>query len=314
MPRFDVSSIGLCDVDLLGRPITHIPPEGKLELINQIRMTVAGTAGATAMDCGILGVSVQGVFTVGKDDLGDYICSKLTGFGVDCSLIKRTDKAQTSASILPIPKSGGRPALHVTGASAIFNVDESEYDAVLDAKIIHVGGTGLLQSFDGEPTVRLLKKAKELGRTTTFDLIGASAKTFALVEPCLPYIDYFIPSIEEAGEMSGLTDPKAIAQFYKDRGVKNAVLTMGGDGVYVSPETGEDFTLPAYDIEVIDTTGCGDSFSAGIIVGLIKGWDLYQSARFASAVAAKVVMGLGSDGKLVSFEDTIHTMNTLKTK
>lgn len=114
--------------------------------------------------------------------------------------------------------------------------------------------------------------------------------------------------------MSRLTDPKAIAQFYKDRGVKNAVLTMGGDGVYVSPETGEDFTLPAYDIELIDTTGCGDSFSAGIIVGLIKGWDLHQSARFASAVAAKVAMGLGSDGKLVSFEDTIHTMNTLKTK
>lgn len=162
MPRFDVSSIGLCDVDLLGRPITHIPPEGKLELINQIRMTVAGTAGATAMDCGILGVSVQGVFTVGKDDLGDYICSKLTGFGVNCSLIKRTDKAQTSASILPIPKSGGRPALHVTGASAIFNIDESEYDAVLDAKIIHVGGTGLLQSFDGEPTVRLLKKSQRI--------------------------------------------------------------------------------------------------------------------------------------------------------
>lgn len=314
MTRFDVSSIGLCDVDILGRPIKAIPPEGKLELIEQIRMTVAGTAGATAMDCGILGVSVQGVFTVGKDDIGDYIRSKLTGFGVDCSLIKQTDKAQTSASILPIPESGGRPALHVMGASAIFNVDESEYDAVLDAKIIHVGGTGLLKSFDGEPTVKLLKKAKELGRITTYDLIGASAKTFELVKPCLPYIDYFIPSIEEASEMSHLTDPKEIAQFYKKLGAKNAVLTMGGDGVYISPESGEDFTLPAYDIQVVDTTGCGDSFSAGIIVGLVKGWDLHKSARFASTVAAKVAMGLGSDGKLVSFDDTINAMSTLKLK
>lgn len=314
MTRFDVSSIGLCDVDVLGRPITAIPPEGKLELIEQIRMTVAGTAGATAIDCSILGVSVQGVFTVGKDDLGDYICSKLTGFGVDCSLIKRTDKAQTACSILPIPESGGRPALHVVGASAFFNVDESEYDAVLDAKIIHVGGTGLLKSFDGEPTLKLLQKAKELGRTTTYDLIGASEKTFDLVKPYLPYIDYFMPSIEEASEMSRLTDPKEISKFYKNLGAKNILLTMGGDGVYISPQSGEDFSIPAYDIKVVDTTGCGDSFSAGIIVGLIKGWDLHQSARFASAVAAKIAMGLGSDGKLISFDDTLHAMNTFKTK
>ncbi|MDI2091225.1 carbohydrate kinase family protein [Commensalibacter oyaizuii] len=314
MARFDVTSIGLCVVDLLGRVVHRIPEGGKLELIDEIRMTVAGTAGATAMDCGILGLSAQAVITVGQDDMGDYICSKLSSFGVDCSLVKRTDKTQTASTILPINAKGERPALHVLGASAVFTIDDKDMDAVLDANIIHVGGTGLLKAFDGEPTVQLLKKAKALGRTTTFDLIGASAQTFTVVEPCLPYIDYFIPSIEEASEMSGLTDPKQVAQFYKERGVKNAVLTMGGDGVYVSPQMGDDFTLPAFDISVVDTTGCGDSFSAGIIVGLTKGWDLKKSALFASAVAAKVAMGLGSDGKLVSFEDTIEAMNTLNFK
>ncbi|RWF34842.1 MAG: kinase, partial [Mesorhizobium sp.] len=53
---------------------------------------------------------------------------------------------------------------------------------------------------------------------------------------------------------------------------------------------------------------------AGIIVGIVKGWDLRQSARFASAVAAKVAMGLGSDGKLVSFDDTVAAMNSLPVK
>lgn len=311
MPRFDVSSIGFYVLDILGRPVTRIPEGGRADYIEEIRMTVAGTAGATAVDCAILGLSTQAVTTVGDDEMGDFLQAKMVKFGVDCALVKRSDAAQTSATILPVRPNGERPALHVPGTAAIFDVADEDLDAALDATVVHVGGTGLLNAFDGEPTVRLLKKAKALGRITTFDLIQANPETFALVEPCLPYLDYFVPSIEEAGEMAGTHDPREVARFYKARGVKNAVLTMGADGVYVSPETGDDFTLPAFDIQVSDTTGCGDSFTAGIIVGIIKGWDLRQSARFASAVAAKVAMGLGSDGKLVSFDDTIEAMNTL---
>lgn len=311
MARFDVSSIGFYVLDILGRPVTRIPEGGRADYIEEIRMTVAGTAGATAVDCAILGLSTQAVTTVGDDEMGDFLHAKMVKFGVDCGLVKRSGATQTSATILPVRPNGERPALHVPGTAAIFTVADEDLDAALDARVVHVGGTGLLKAFDGEPTVRLLKKAKALGRITTFDLIQANPETFALVEPCLPYIDYFVPSIEEAGEMAGAHDPREVARFYKARGVKNAILTMGADGVYVSPEKGEDFILPAFDIPVSDTTGCGDSFTAGIIVGIIKGWELREAARFASAVAAKVAMGLGSDGKLVSFEDTLEAMNSL---
>ena len=176
--------------------------------------------------------------------------------------------------------------------------------------IVHVGGTGLLKSFDGEPSVALLRRAKELKRTTTFDLIQATPETFALVKPMLPYVDYFVPSIEEASEMAGRADPQAVAQFYKDLGARNVLLTMGGDGVYVSPESDEAFQLRAHAIKVVDTTGCGDSFTAGIIVGLVHDRTLRSGTRFASTVAAKVAMGLNSDGKLKSFEDTVAAMKS----
>ncbi|KQQ35552.1 kinase [Rhizobium sp. Leaf306] len=311
MTSFDVSSIGFYVLDILGRPVLRIPEGGKADYIEEIRMTVAGTAGATAVDCAILGLKTRAVTTVGDDEMGDFLEAKMRKFGVECSLVRRTADVQTSATILPVRPNGERPALHVPGSAAVFNVAEVDMDAALDASVIHVGGTGLLRSFDGAPTVRLLKKAKQLGRITTFDLIQANPETFALVEPCLPFIDYFVPSIEEASEMAGLSDPHGIAEFFKKRGVKNAILTLGADGVFVSPEHGEAFYLPAFDIKVSDTTGCGDSFTAGIIVGLIKGWDLKTSAKFASAVAAKVAMGLGSDGKLVSFEDTMTAMQSL---
>jgi len=311
MTAYDVSSIGFYVLDILGRPVTRIPEGGRADFIQEIRMTVAGTAGATAVDCAILGLKTQAVTTVGDDEMGDFLVSKMEKFGVDCAMVARDSSVQTSATILPVRPNGERPALHVPGTAATFTVSADKIDAALNAGIVHFGGTGLLKSFDGEPSVALLRRAKELGRVTTFDLIQATPETFKLVKPMMPHVDYFVPSIEEASEMAHLHDPKAVATFYRDLGAKNVLLTMGGNGVYVSPAEGEDFHLPAYAIDVIDTTGCGDSFTAGVIVGLAHKWPLRDCARFASAVAAKVAMGLGSDGKLKSFDDTVAAMNSL---
>lgn len=311
MPSYDVSAIGFYVLDILGRPVTRIPDGGRADYIEEIRMTVAGTAGATAVDCAILGLRTLAVTTVGKDEMGDFLVAKMQGFGVDCSMVARDGSVQTSATILPVRPNGERPALHVPGTAATFTVPADRLDAALDARIVHVGGTGLLKAFDGEPTLELLRRARALGRITTFDLIQATPETFRLVKPMMPFVDYFVPSLEEAAEMAGLHDPKAVAAFYRDLGAKNVILTMGGDGVFVSPADGDDFHLPAHAIDVVDTTGCGDSFTAGIIVGLARGWPLRDCARFANAVAARVAMGLGSDGKLTSFDDTIEAMNTL---
>ena len=314
MTTYDVSSVGFAVLDILGRPVTRIPEGGRADFIEEIRMTVAGTAAATGMDCAILGLKTRMVTTVGADEMGDFLVSKMQSYGMETSLVRRDSSVQTSATILPVRPNGERPALHVPGTAATFSLANADIDAALDAQIVHLGGTGLLKSFDGAPSLAFLKRAKDLVRTTTFDLIQANPETVELVKPLLPYIDYFIPSIDEAAEMAEVKNPTEVARYFKDHGVKNAILTLGGDGVYVDPAEGAPFTLPAHDIDVVDTTGCGDSFSAGIIVGLTKGWDIRECARFASAVAAKVAMGLGSDGKLTSFDDTIDAMNTLPLK
>lgn len=314
MTTFDVSCIGFHVLDVLGRPVTAIPPGGRAAYIEEICMTVAGTAGATAVACAMLGIRTRSVTTVGADDMGDFLVAKMEGYGVDCELVTRTSEVQTSATMLPVRPNGERPALHVPGSANAFTLDATQHDAALDARIVHVGGTGLMKAFDGEPTVALLRRAKALGRITTFDLIQATPETIALVEPCLPYLDYFVPSIDEASEMAGTGDVAEVARFFRARGVKNCVLTLGAQGVYVAPEHGEPFALPAFDVTVSDTTGCGDSFTAGVIVGLTKGWSLRESAQFASAVAARVAMGLGSQGRLRSFDDTLEAMRTLPTR
>ena len=310
MPTYDYSAVGFLVLDVLCRYAEDMPPPGGATFVDQITMTVAGTAAATAVDCAILGLNGQLVARVGNDDMGDFLRQKIASYGVNTDLIQIDESIQTSTSMLPIRPDGSRSGFFVPGTTETFAITEDQFDAVLDAKIIHLGGSGLLTAFDGAPSLALLKRAKELGRTTVFDLIQATPETIACVKPLLPYIDYFVPSIVEAAAMAGEDDPAAVARWFKSQGVKNAVLTLEGDGVWVDPEQGEPFQLPAHKIDVVDTTGCGDSFTAGIIVGLCKGWDIRESARFANAVAANVAMGLGSMGKLSSFNATIEAMNT----
>jgi sugar/nucleoside kinase (ribokinase family) len=222
--------------------------------------------------------------------------------------MQRLKGIPTSATILNVRPNGERPALHVRGASDHFDLPPELYDQVFDAPIIHLGGTGLLRRLDGERSRVLLEEAKRRSRIVTFDLIAANAETIAIVEPLLPFIDYFMPSIEEAQDMSGRSGPQECASFYLDRGAQCCVFTLGADGVYYAHRDSTRVKMPAYPVEVIDTTGCGDAFDAGFIAALHHKMDVETSLRFAQAAAALVATGLGSDAGILSFEDTWERM------
>jgi sugar/nucleoside kinase (ribokinase family) len=310
--RYDVSVIGLYILDVLGRPVTRIPDRGNVDFIEEIRLTVAGTAGGTVVDTAKLGLKSLAVGAVGDDEKADWVLLTLQKHGIDVSAMQRLKGIPTSATILNVRPNGDRPALHVRGASDHFDVPPAMYDQVFDAPIIHLGGTGLLKKLDGPASVTLLQEARKRGCVVTFDLIAANAATAAIVRPLLPCIDYFMPSIEEARDMSGQSTVEDCAKFYLGHGAKCCVFTLGGDGAYYAHADGTRLMSPAYDIKVVDTTGCGDAFDAGFIAALHHKMDTPTALRFAQASAGLVATGLGSDAGIVSFEETLKTMNTWK--
>jgi len=311
--KYDATIVGLYVLDILGRPVSEIPKGGDLAYIDELRLTVAGTAGGTIIDCAKLGLSTLAVGAVGDDEKADFVVSVLEKFGADTAGFERIKGVPTSSTILNIRPNGERPALHLRGACDHFLPPNKEKLDIFDCKVFHLGGTGLLKKLDGSVSVELLKEAKENGCITTWDLIGASKTTIDIVKPLLPHIDYFMPSIEEASIMCGLDDPNDIAKYYLDNGVTNCVLTMGGEGsLFVNKD--ETIKTPAFDINVVDTTGCGDAFDAGMITSLIKNFDLEKSLKFATTTSGLVATGLGSDAGIIDFDDTINKMNTLKIK
>ena len=121
----------------------------------------------------------------------------------------------------------------------------------------------------------------------------------------LPYTDYFLPSIEEARALTGISDISDVAKYFIDQGVKACVFTLGEDGAYYHDRSGVTFAMPAFDVAVKCTCGCGDAFNAGFAVGLVKGFDAEATVRFAQATAALNATGLGSQAGVVSFEHTL---------
>ncbi len=309
----DVSVIGLYILDVLGRAVDKIPDGGNVDFIEEIRLTVAGTAGGTAVDVAKLGLSTLAVGAVGDDEKADWVIATMQRFGIDTSAMQRLAGVPTSATILNVRRNGDRPALHQRGASDHFDVAPEDYDSVFAPPIVHLGGTGLLAKLDGEPSRVLLQEAKRRGRVVTFDLLGAHAGTLPIVEPLLPFIDHFMPSIEEAKAMSGTSTKEDAAAFFLERGVSCCVFTLGGEGAYYAHQDGTRFRLPAFKIKVVDTTGCGDAFSAGYIAGLHHRMSPEDAVRFAQASGALVATGLGSDAGIVSFDQTMEFANTMPT-
>ena len=187
-------------------------------------------------------------------------------------------------------------------------------DEPVDALLPELAERQVLKRLDGPASLTLLKEAKKRGRTVTFDLIAASAETLTNVEPLLPFIDYFMPSIEEARDMSGRSSVEDCARFYLDRGTGCCVFTLGGEGAFYAHKDGTRLTSSAYEVKVMDTTGCGDAFDAGFITALHHKMDVETSLRFAQAAAALVATGLGSDAGILSFDHTMKVMKDWKVK
>lgn len=115
----------------------------------------------------------------------------------------------------------------------------------------------------------------------------------------------FIPSIEEAQALSGLTTKEDIGRNFNDLGVQCTVMTMGEHGAYYHHVDGTRFHMPAFNVDVVCTCGCGDAFNAGFAAGIIKGLNPEEMTQLGQASSALNASGLGSQAGIVDFESTL---------
>ena len=301
-----VVCLGAHILDILGRPVTAIPPGQGSVLLEEIRLTAAGTAAGTAVDLAKLGARVTSMGAIGDDDIAPLLVSLLDRHGVDTSNLARIPGTQTSATMLPIRPNGERPALHVPGATPHLRPGDVDTGLVTAADVLHVGGPDVLGRYAGAPLAALLAAAQASGTLVTMDLLRPGApQVLDRLVPLLPLVNYFLPNSDQLLAITGAADLDGGIKVVLEAGAGAVAVTMGADGSRIVAGA-TDVRIPALPVPVVDTTGCGDAYSAGFIVGLCRGWDPLAAGWLGTAAAALCAQGLGSDATLTSLSQALE--------
>ncbi|GAA4220340.1 sugar/nucleoside kinase (ribokinase family) [Streptosporangium album] len=292
-----VVTLGVHIVDVLARPVEAIPDGQDTHLLEQIRLTAAGAAAGTAVGLAGIGVQVASVGAVGDDELGDFLIMIMKRHGVDVTGIVRKAGGQTAASILPIRPDGGRPSFHVPGVNLTLSPADLDRERVIGARVVHLGGMDVTWGLHDPGFLALLAEAREAGTIVTMDLLSNMPDLMPGTRSFLPYVDYLLPNEEQALMMSGEAGVERAALALLGEGPRGVLVTLGAEGSLVATASGLT-RVPALDVPVVDTTGCGDAYCAGFIAGLVDGREVVDAARLGTALAARVAGGLGSDAGL----------------
>jgi sugar/nucleoside kinase (ribokinase family) len=285
-------AMGVHVLDVLVRPVEEIPEGQGGKLVEEIKVTPAGSAGGAALVLAKLGARVRSAGAIGTDAAGDMLVALLERYGVDASLLVRRPEVQTSASVLPIRPNGERPAFHVVGANATYGPDDAPWEEIAGATHLHLGGPEFM---GGDAAARILSRAREEGVVTSADVLApGDPGLLEWIAAALPHLDYLLPNAEQVLGFTGAGDLVSGCRALVERGVGCVAATRGADGVVVVDADSTE-SVPAFAVEVADTTGCGDAFSAGFLRGLALGRNRREAAVLGCAAAGLVAQGLGSD-------------------
>jgi len=303
----EIVNIGICTVDAIGQTIDSYPPPGGLRLFDKLTMTTGGNAMNCSIAMGKMGVKCDVVVKVGNDALGGFVVSEAQRNGVGTEGIIHSSDSHTPYTFVCVLSGGQRSFFHTMGTNGTLCYDDINLSIVRRARYCFVTGTMVMATFDGQQTARLLKEAQQAGAKTLLDTVyldAAPAEPWHKnIHPALPVLDYFIPSQPEAQAITGLKNPSDIAKAFQDRGCKNVVVKLDAAGAFCRDASGAETTVPAYQVDkVVDTTGAGDSWCAGFIVGLHEGLSMPDAALLGNAVAAHCIQAPGASTGIVSLE------------
>ncbi|HXF31262.1 MAG TPA: PfkB family carbohydrate kinase [Solirubrobacterales bacterium] len=282
------------------------------QILDDLRITAAGTAAGPAVDLAKLGARPISMGVIGDDYEGGLMVDLMAGFGCDMSRLVRDPGGPTHISLLFIGPDGERNPIMIrpTGARSL-TLDDIDFDVVADADVLHVGGADQLGEFVGGPLVELVRHARRNDTVVTVDVLAEVDEEFRdRLAPALAEADFFFPNEGQLAGMTGTEDPgEGVARMRELVGVETVIGTLGGEGSLILGPGGES-RVPAFEIDVVDTTGCGDAYVAGFIVAIANGWDAEAAGWLGAAASGLVATGLGSDSGIVDLDSTLEFMTS----
>ncbi|MCU6725283.1 Ribokinase [uncultured Clostridium sp.] len=296
--------IGSLNIDMVMK-VDHMPTVGETILCDGMKLVAGGKGANQACAAGRLGTDVTMLGAIGNDSHGEMQRDSLQRSGVDVSGLITKERVSTGTAFITVNKEGNNSIVVVQGANAQFTPEdiEAHRDLLEECEIV------ILQlEIPMDTVLYAVKLARTLGKTVILDPAPVPEH---FPEELYQYVDIIKPNESELSRLTGIADAQnhleEAVQIVKDHGVKNVLVTLGGDGVYLDTENEPPVHIPAKKVEVVDTTAAGDSFTAALAAMLLEGKTLKEAAEFANQVSAIVVTREGA-------QDSIPTLQEVLTK
>lgn len=311
---YDILCVGLLNANLPVKPVDKSVFDVDVTLVDAIEILPGGDAMNEAITLARLGNRVGLAGLVGRDPFADIVLNVAREAGVDVANVRVSDSVKTSVAIMLIKEDGSRNFASYRGANSAFSIDDIDLSVVKRTRLINIGSMFALKSFDGRGATALLKEAKANNVITSADMKYDTYKIgFEGIRETLGYIDYFLPSYDEAAYLTGEKEPGKMAEKLRAAGAGAVVIKLGDQGCHISAGK-ESLTLPPFKTKVVDTTGAGDNFVAGFLTGVLRGWSIRECGTFANAVGSLSVQYVGPSNGVRSMEQVIGYIAGFKNK
>lgn len=311
--KCNVTIIGPAIIDIMAGPIDNgLFQKGTLPM-DDICLTYGGNAYNESVILSRLGVKVNIITKIGKDEAGEKILVNLRNQGINTDSVVEEEGLSTGINIVLFDKSGERRFLTNPNGSLRKMTEKDIIDNINNAgNIVCFSCMFISPLLDIPAMERVFKLIKSRPNTTLLVDMTKAKKGEKIKDlyPLLKYIDYILPNEEELAVLSSEeldSSAKELLQF----GVKNVIVKRRGNGCKVYTDDNEN-EVPAYKTEhVVDTTGAGDSFVAGFIFGLSNGFAVDDCAKFANATASCCVEKIGATEGIRSLKEPMRRFKLL---
>ncbi len=287
MRSLQVVGLGMSTVDILMR-LTDMPTWERGIRLSALKLDGGGPVGTALAAASRLGIKTGFVGTAGSDEVGALKLKFLTREGIDTSRVLIRPEAETQVVLVYVNETTGERVFSSAGGFSkdLLKVAELDREYITSADYLHLDG------FHSEAALQAARWMRKAGKKVVLD----AGKTEGRVEPpfreLVGLTDALICGSGFTRALTGVPDIWEAGKSILQMGPQVVVETHGAEGSYTMTSE-EVFHIPAFLVDVLDTTGAGDVFHGAYLAGLIKGWDVRRTAVFATAVAAIKCTRLG---------------------
>jgi ribokinase len=292
--------VGSINIDLVVRA-ARMPSPGETVLGSGFVTSPGGKGANQAVAVARLGGTCRMIGRVGEDAFGESLLTNLKAEGIDCTDVIPTPGAATGVAMIIVDSKGENSIVVASGANHMVTPDDlfDRQEAFQQAAVV------VLQLELPLPTVRA---AIDLARRHGCKTILDPAPAPKVMPPELCQVDIISPNVSEAETITGKLAieariDKQVATDLIARGAKTAVLKLGPRGSMVVMGDGHFYTVPPYDVKVVDTTAAGDAFTAALAVATARGDHMHATAKFANAAGALACTKLGAQSAMPTADE-----------